>query len=59
MSCFGLMGVEDFGGGMLMKFVLESGFLLVDGLFQGGMLFYWQVYVLLQNVCYGDLWFGW
>nr|WP_175801324.1 porin [Burkholderia anthina] len=57
-SRVGLTGVEDLGGGTSTKFVLESGFSPADGSLQGGMLFYRQAYVALQNTRYGDLRLG-
>lgn len=57
-SCFGIYGMEDFGGGLKVVFNFESGVNLQNGVFvDSGCLFNCVVYVGLQSL-YGMVIFG-
>ena len=57
-SRFGLQGIEDLGGGMKARFVLENGFNSQAGTFdQQGQLFGRQAFVALQGG-WGEIAFG-
>lgn len=58
-SCWGLCGMEDFGGGLKVIFVLENGFNIVNGMFgQNGCEFGCQVFVGLLQEQFGVIIFG-
>lgn len=58
-SRWGLLGVEDLGGGLQAVFTLENGFGLTNGsLQQGGRMFGRQAFVGLKSNTFGKLTFG-
>ncbi|EUC12588.1 porin [Paraburkholderia hospita] len=58
-SRWGLLGVEDLGGGLQALFTLENGFGLTNGsLQQGGRMFGRQAFVGLKHDTFGKLTFG-
>jgi predicted porin len=58
-SRWGLLGVEDLGGGLQALFTLENGFGLTNGgLQQGGRMFGRQAFVGLKYGTFGRLTFG-